>query len=173
MLTWVILDEWGNRETRKKRTWDRLKLSQHAMIVEVGGVIDDPYVSLTSRTIDNTTTNHSTKFTFAELLLEDPLPEKLETLLAYEWIECRSSSNWLPRNWPLYIGKRRNSQWLCSIVEVQWSSVSTQLFNWVPVAYCWGKIVMDKYLLLKGVTLLYVASWHGNRDKVCVDPSCS
>lgn len=54
------------------------------MIVEVGGVIDDLYVSLTSRTIDNTTTNYSTKFTLAELLLEDPLPEKLETLLVYE-----------------------------------------------------------------------------------------
>ena len=123
MPTWVILDEWGNRGTRKlKKTWDRLKLSQHAMIVEVGGVIDDLYVSLTSRTIDNTTTNYSTKFTLAELLLEDPLPEKLETLLVYEWIECRSSSKWLPRNWALYIGKRRNYQWLCSIVEVQWGS---------------------------------------------------
>lgn len=54
------------------------------MIVEVGGVIDDLYVCLTSRTIDNTTTNYSTKFTLAELLLEDPFPEKLETLLVYE-----------------------------------------------------------------------------------------
>lgn len=55
------------------------------MIEEVGSVIDELYASLTSyRTIDNTTTNYSTNFTLAELLLEDPLPEKLETLLAYE-----------------------------------------------------------------------------------------
>jgi len=54
------------------------------MIVELRDVIDDLYVSLTSNAIDNTTTKYSTKFTLGELLLEDPLPEKLETLLAYE-----------------------------------------------------------------------------------------
>jgi len=38
------------------------------------------------------------ELTFAELLLEDPFPEKLETLLVYECMECLSSSTWLPKN---------------------------------------------------------------------------
>ena len=124
------------------------------------------------RTIDNTTTKYSTKFTLAELLLEDPLPEKLETLLAYEWIECRSSSKWLPRNWLLYIGKRRNCQWLCSIVEVQWGS--GPLFPPSSLnGYRWHTAGVKLWWIMKGVTLLYVASWHGNRDKLCVGPSTS
>lgn len=123
MLTWVVLDETEETGEPGKNTWDRLKLSQHAMIEEVGSVIDELYASLTSyRTIDNTTTNYSTNFTLAELLLEDPLPEKLETLLAYEWIECRSSSKRLPRNWPLYRQKNKLSMvmfnWNCSAVVV-------------------------------------------------------
>ena len=38
-----------DEEETRESPWDGLKLSPHTMILEVGGVIDDHYASLTSK----------------------------------------------------------------------------------------------------------------------------
>lgn len=47
-LLLVMVINFDKEETRES-SWDRLKLSPHTVILEVGGVIDDHYASLTSK----------------------------------------------------------------------------------------------------------------------------